>query len=75
MKDKETKLWKLYHRYELIELPYDFSQYEEIEELYDNLIETCENRTSNYTIRAVYRTINEKNLAPINIDLLEELEC
>ena len=75
LKDKETKLWRLYYRYELIELSYNFSQYEEIEDLYDNLIETCEDRTSNYTIRAVYRSINEKNLDPINIDLLEELEC
>lgn len=73
LKDKETKLWRLYYRYELIELPYDFSQYKEIEELYDNLIETCEDKTSNYTIRAVYRAINEKNLHPINIDLLEKL--
>jgi hypothetical protein len=75
LKDKKTKLWRLYYRYELIELPYDFSQHEEIEELYNNFIETCEAKSSNYTIRAVYRAINAKNLGPINIDLLEELEC
>lgn len=65
LKNNETKLWRLYYRYEIIDLPYDFSQRQEIEELYDNFTETYESKQINTTIRAIYESLNTKSLAPI----------
>lgn len=65
LKDNEIKLWRLYYRYEIIDLPYDFSQREEIEELFENFTETYESKPTNITIRAIYECLNNKSLHPI----------
>lgn len=65
LEDNEIKLWRLYYRYEIIDLPYDFSQREEIIDLYDNFTETYESKPTNSTIRAIYKALDTKSLAPI----------
>ena len=69
LKENETKLWRLYYRYEVIDLPYDFSQKKEIEELYDNFTETYESKPANTTIRAIYKSLATKSLRPITDDI------
>ena len=69
LKENETKLWRLYYRYEVIDLPYDFSQRNEIEELYDNFTETYESKPVNTTIRAIYESLATKSLPPIIDDI------
>lgn len=65
LKGNEIKLWRLYYRYEVVDLPYDFSQREEVEDLYENFTETYESKPTNTTIRAIYESLNTKSLAPI----------
>lgn len=65
LKDNEIKLWRLYYRYEVIDLPYDFSQRDEVEELYDNFTETYSSKPTNTTIRAIYDSLATKSLRPI----------
>lgn len=69
LKDNEIKLWRLYYRYEVIDLPYDFSQRDEIEDLYDNFTETYESKPANATIRAIYKSLATKSLRPITEDI------
>ena len=51
--------------YEIIDLPYDFAQREEIIDLYENFSETYESKPTNATIRAIYKSLDTKSLAPI----------
>jgi len=69
LKENETKLWRLYYRYEVIDLPYDFSQRDEIEELYDNFTETYESKPTNTTIRAIYESLATRSLRRIIEDI------
>ena len=69
LKDNEIKLWRLYYRYEIIDLPYDFSQREEIEELFENFTETYESKPTNITIRAIYECLDNKSLNPIKHEI------
>lgn len=69
LKSNEIKLWRLYYRYEVVDLPYDFSQWEEVEDLYENFTETYESKPTNTTIRAIYKSLDTKSLLPITNDI------
>jgi hypothetical protein len=69
LKGNETKLWRLYYRYEVVDLPYNFSQRAEVEDLYDNFTETYESKPANTTIRAIYKSLDTKCLLPITDEI------
>ncbi|WP_295456391.1 hypothetical protein [uncultured Thiodictyon sp.] len=65
--DNDTKLWRLYYRYEILDLAYDFSQQQEIESLYENLTETYEARAGmNNTVRAIIKALELKSIRPLS---------
>lgn len=66
LKHNDVKLWRIYSKYEIIELPYDFSQREEITELYENFTETYENKRNNKASLAIYEVLEEKDLSPLS---------
>jgi len=66
LEQNDTKLWRIYYKYEVIYLPYDFSQRQEVEDLYGALTETCDMRKrDNYTTAAIKNSIKTRDLSPL----------
>lgn len=57
LKQNDLKLKRIFSKYELFYLPYDIRQKEEIEELFEEMIESCESRKrKNATMKAFLKS-------------------
>lgn len=65
LRNNDIKLWRIYSKYEIFELPYDFSQMDNIKDLYDNFTATYQSKKSNKTVKAIYHVLEKKSLDPI----------
>ena len=76
LKEDNIRLERFYHRYSVIDLPYDFSTHkEEIEDLYDELVEVSKNKKrANLSSKLVLKAINRLNPNLINYDEITDAD-
>lgn len=69
LKKDQIKLKKLYYRYSYFDLPYDFSNTEEIEGIYNEIYNVCfKNRVTNQAMKRFIKAYNEKKPSLINLE-------
>lgn len=64
--ENETRLWRIYSKYAISEMPFDISQDDLIDEAHDEIIETIESRSNkNKSMKAYIEAVGQSSLDPI----------